>query len=521
MTPRNDRPSFGDLFAVGLDVLEQGAYKPSILNYGTKDYPEQMRFHCTQKPGRYISGGNRAGKTDAEVVEAIWWASDSHPYLTRPDEWGSGPLQIRIVAPDIEKGVKAILLPKFKRWMTSSMLIDGSWDKSWDERSLTLTFSNGSQIDFVTHTMALVRLGGVPRHMIFFDEIPPLEIFNECLQRLIDYRGWWVIAATSVEGIGWTYEELWEPFVDKQDDPNCRIALFTLRQQDNPYLESDAEDRDFYAVAMSPEERRIREGGEFVPKTGLVFPNFQTNIHKYVVDPFIPPKNWAWYSSTDQGWNNPTATLWHAVSPSGDIVTFAEHYADHMTIAEHAAVMHEREDAWGKVPEQRTGDPAMKQTRGNTGMDDLQTYAIHGIYIGVENVPRAVSIGIEKMQQYMRIRTDGKPTWTITSNCHNLIRELKKLRWASFESSRKAYDSNKSEEIHKKDDHAPDSARYFFTLMPDLSPEIEATPEGATTIHFADLMERIRADEGIQFVDEQPDAPQWEVESADVLEELW
>jgi len=201
---RKDQPTLEDLFELAIAELDGSVRKPNILAYGGKPYPEQERFHKTAKRGRFLSGGNRGGKTDAEVVEAIWWATNTHPYIERPESWGKGAIQIRFVVVDIAKGVEQIILPKLKRWMTSSMLVDGSWDKSWDAKNLILTLSNGSTMDFVTWGMDMMKLGGVPRHLIFFDEEPPQNIFNESMMRLIDYNGWWVIAATPPKGMGWT-----------------------------------------------------------------------------------------------------------------------------------------------------------------------------------------------------------------------------------------------------------------------------------------------------------------------------
>jgi len=134
-----------------------------------------------------------------------------------------------------------------------------------------------------------------------------------------------------------------------------------------------------------------------------------------------------------------------------------------------------REAAWGKTPEIRTGDPAMKQTTAQVGVSKIQTYAEEGIFLSVDNVPRDVSIGVNKMQQYLRINTrTGKPTWQITDNCTNLIKEMPRLRWATYASKKMQDNNNAQEKIHKKNDHAPDSARYFFTFMPDLAPELIA-----------------------------------------------
>lgn len=526
-----DQPSLQDLFNLVDTEIEKSISQPNILNYGEKDYPEQMRFHRSSKPGRFISGGNRGGKTDAEVVEAIWWASDTHPHLKRPKTWGTGPLQLRMVVVDIAKGVEQIMLPKFKRWMTRSMMIDGEWGKSWDSKNLILTFSNGSTIDFLTYGMDLEKHGGVPRHIIFFDEEPPRHIFNESMMRLVDYEGIWVIAATPVKGMGWTYDMLWEPALE---NPNGLIETYTLTRALNPYIQDNPVRDAFYAMAMDDEEKDMRENGSFVARSGLIFPNFSPDTHVIPADQLdlMQFKTWEWYTSVDVGLHNPTAWLWHAVGPHGDIVTFAEHYQAEMTVPEHAAVVIEREAAFfrqtgGKQVDVRCGDPAMNQRSGITGTSYTTEYAMRGIDINFEGIPRSVEIGIEKMQQYFMIRPatywgPNRPKWVISSNCPNLIRELKKLRWAEHNSEKMAYSLNKQETVHKVDDHAFDSSRYFCTLMPDLSPSVDyLTPSGklTTTISYQDMLARMGGDETITYVDDQASEPEWETTMAPDLYE--
>lgn len=497
-----------DLFALAVTELDRSVNKPNVLSY--IPYPEQKRFHESCKVGRYVAGGNRGGKTDSIVVESIWWATDSHPYKKRPESWGTGPIQQRFVVVDVSKGVEQIILPKLKRWTAGSMLIDGNFDKSWDAKNLIFTFANGSTIDFLTHGMELDKHGGVPRHIIYFDEEPPQHIFNENMMRLIDYDGWWVIAATPVKGMGWTYDLLWEPAenagTNLPNEPDLP-DIFVLSAAQNPYLK--AENLDRFMVGMSEEEKQVREGGKFVARSGLVFPNFQLETH--VVEPFIPPKNWEWYSSTDFGMNNPTAWLWHAVSPDGDIVTFAEHYRAGMVVSEHAQVVQLREAAWQRWPDLRVGDPAGNQKYGTTGTSYAIEYASHGIDISFEGIPHDVMIGIEKMQQYFRVQKENRwgpnrPKWVITSNCVNLIRELKKLRWATYSSEKTSYELNKQEKVHKKDDHAFDSARYFATTMPDLSGDgyggkVSKVDKLPTTISYVEMMSRLNEDPDVTFAD--------------------
>jgi len=235
----------------------------------------------------------------------------------------------------------------------------------------------------------------------------------------------------------------------------------------------------FYTMGMDKEERAIREKGDWVARSGLVFPTFSQNLDQHLVDFNASdiPKSWAVYASVDHGLNNPTAWLWHAVSPDGDIVTFAEHYQAEMVVSEHAQIVKQRELSWGFKPDsvERMGDPAMRQRNGITGTSIIQEYALHGVYVNVEGIPHDVMIGIEKMQAYMRFRDDtrwgkNRPKWVVGRNCPNLIREMKKLRWATYSSDKMAYSMNKQEVIHKKDDHAADSVRYFATTRPDLTP---------------------------------------------------
>jgi hypothetical protein len=48
---------------------------------------------------------------------------------------------------------------------------------------------------------------------------------------------------------------------------------------------------------------------------------------------------------------------------------------------------------------------------------------------------------------------------------------MKNLRWEKFESKKLEYKNAPKTTIHKVDDDAPDSVRYFLTLMDDLTPQ--------------------------------------------------
>lgn len=497
-----------DLFDLIEGELSKSIRQASIVGLDTSKYPKQEEIFKSQARGRYVAGGNRAGKSDTEVIDAVWMALNTHPFRKRPDNWGQGPIQIRFVVVDIVKGVEGIILPKLKRWVPRSELVNQSWDQSWDPRTLRFTFANGSTIEFLTHGMELDKHGGKPLHIVYFDEEPPQDIFVENLMRLVDYRGWWLVAATSVGGITWTYDLIVEP---AESGTLKDVETFTLKMTDNPYNDTRADELDFYFVGSTKEDREIREEGKFVARQGFIFPEFGISPEKFVLPQhYIPPKDWDWYSSVDFGFNNATAWLWHAVSPKGHIYTFAEHYASKLNVAQHAEIVKAREAEFGKSPQVRVGDPNNGTAQyGNTGTSYVAEYATRGIYIATEQIPRQVQIGLEKMQQYLQILDVSPwgrnlPTWRCSPNCVNLIREMKKLRYAAPESSRVAYRKNSEEIIQKKDDHSPDALRYFFTLMPSLiplkSPDPLPTKENPQTISFQDMLARVAASPTESFV---------------------
>jgi hypothetical protein len=156
----------------------------------------------------------------------------------------------------------------------------------------------------------------------------------------------------------------------------------------------------------------------------------------------------------------------------------------------------------------------MKQTSVNDGLSPLILYANEGLYIGVESVPHAVEIGVQKLQQYFRLREDGRPMLTISPACPNLIRELKKLRWASYDSEKMNHNKNKQEVIHKKDDHAFDSLRYWATQMPDLRPTVDEIvsreQKQGKTVDYYELLAIMRQNQEIEFVEDTRDMEQWE-----------
>jgi hypothetical protein len=143
-----------------------------------------------------------------------------------------------------------------------------------------------------------------------------------------------------------------------------------------------------------------------------------------------------------------------------------------MIVADHAREILQWEIDQGIEPFLRTGDPAMKQRQAQSGNSIQTLYAELGIYFALDSVPRDVGVGVDKINQYLNQNPlTQMPFWQCTEQCENLIREMKQLHWDYYTSPKLEDANNFRETIHKKDDHAPDALRYFFTFLPDLSPQ--------------------------------------------------
>lgn len=433
--------------------LRRAAYAPNVFNY--EPHEKQIDFHSSTANGRLYAGGNRSGKTTGGVVEDIWWATGRHPYFKTPPP----PTHGRVIGVDFVNGIEKILRPQFGQWLPLSELKGGSWDKAYSKELKTLTLENGSTIEFMSYDQDLDKFAGTSRDYIHFDEECPQDIFVECKMRLIDTGGRWWVTMTPVEGMTWIYDDLYLPGVTGSD-PNIHVTVVDM--EDNPHL--NQAEIDMQLAGLSKDERKARKEGKFVQIGGLVYKQFDPDVH--CVDSFIPPLDWEWYASVDHGFNNPTAWLWHAVSPEGNVVTFSEHFEAERTIQYHAGIIHSRNASFGRSPDMYVGDPAMSQRNAVTGTDIFGEYAQYEIPIVPGN--NDVQSGVSRVQRYLEYHEGRKPSWVITRNCHNLIREMQRLRWKTWANKRSAHQNNKYDIIHKKDDHACDSARYFFTVIPIL-----------------------------------------------------
>lgn len=507
--------SANDLLSQVITGLRTAAVRPNVLGY--VPHEKQAKFHKSSAKGRLYIGGNRSGKTTGGVVEGIWRLTGKHPtakppFIATPER----PIRGRVVGVDFLNGIEKIILPEYARWTPASELRGGSWESAWSARLKTLYFENGSTVEFMSYDQDIDKFAGTSRDFIHYDEEPPEDVWKECNARLIDTGGPWWMTMTPVEGMTWIYDKIYLPGTEGTAK---HIFVIEAHMSENPHISQT--EIDLYLGGLDKDERRARGEGRFVQMGGLVFKSFNPNVHvvypdspEYLTMGELKSKRWKWYNSLDHGFNNPTAVLWHAVNRDNRVITFAEHYRAETTVKEHATFIHRINNANGRVPDLYVCDPALGQRNGVTGTSVQFEYNQAGLAYMLGN--NDVKLGIDRMNDYLRYEPDiSPPHWYIYgSECPNLVREMARLRWKRFVSKKTASDNNKKEDIHKKDDHAPDSARYFFTMLPDLTPQDAAlSPEKDWRNQFGNVptgygIEVPRYDENLS---KAPQSTEWTV----------
>lgn len=449
--------------------LQRIAVSPDVNSY--KPHNKQVMFHTSDHYTRLYIGGNRSGKTTGGIVEDIWWLTGKHPYMETPNP-SIRPVMGRLVSVDFINGIKKIIIPQLKQWIPPSQLFGGSWFTAYSESERVLTLENNSQLELMSYDQDLDKFAGTSRDFIHFDEEPPYDIYNECKMRLIDRKGRLWITMTPVEGMTWMHDDVYEPGI--LGDKNIKIIEVDMHE--NPHI--DPEEIERATAGLSEEEKQARIEGKFVQMGGLIYKKFKVATHVIPqVDfrEFLDTKKYKIYMSLDHGLNNPTSVHWHAVDNDGNVITFDEHYEAGRIIEYHAAVIHSRNALHGRMPDVNVADPALAQRSAITGTSIFTEYAIRGI--GLLPANNDVRTGIAKVAEYTTPNANGVPTWHITENCSRLIWEIQRYRWKTWASKKQQHANNPYEEPHKKDDHAMDDCRYFFTLMPSLSWVHEEDPK--------------------------------------------
>jgi len=470
MPNRTDEPiSLGQVALLAEEMLRRASISPGLVAYNPHE--KQVAFHKSLEKEKLFIGGNRSGKTVGSVCEDLMWLTGNHRF--RDDI--PTPCRGRIVAVDIEDGVKKIILPELAKWTPRSFLINDSWEDSYDRQSRTLTLNNGSFVELMSYEQDVGKFAGTSRHFIHFDEEPPKDIYDECLMRLIDTDGSYWISMTPLIEMSWVKTQIYEPW----EAGDQSIFVIQVDTEDNPHVPASSLDR--LTRGLSEEERAARTKGVFITHTGLVYqgtfsaksyleggnvvPDF---VGSHLFQDFV--KGWGHFTCMDHGFSNPTVFLFCCFNEYGVIIAYDEIYLNRTTVKDLAQIYRQRVETLGVEPIYCVGDPSnLTRTEAITGTTIQSEYMEHGVAIALGH--KDVNAGIVRCQNRFQMKK-----LFISERCRHTLKEISNYRWDRFSSSKIAARRNQKETPLKKDDHCMDALRYGVMSRPALEGEEDLKP---------------------------------------------
>ncbi|MEG1612726.1 MAG: terminase family protein [Clostridia bacterium] len=422
-----------------------------LVNYnkGELVHIKQLEFHKCLKRNRWVFGGNRTGKTECGAVEAIWFARGIHPYReNKPNVTG----WVVSVSYEVQRDVaqSKILMYLSPDWISDIVMTSGRKGSAdtgiIDTIIIKNVFGGLSKISFKSADQGREKFQGASLDFVWFDEEPPSDIYEECRMRVLDKKGDLWGTMTPLKGLTWVYDEV---FINEHQNPE--IWCIQMEWTDNPFL--DADEVKLLIESTSADLQESRRFGRFKASGGLVYPEFDANIH--VIEPFSVPFDWQCNMSIDPGLNNPLSCHFYAVDGDGTIYVIGEHYEGGKDIDYHAEKIHllATQLNWHRDNKGRLSsliDSAANQHTLATSKSVAELFIERDILVNT-NVNKDLFSGIARIKSLFCTKP---PKIYIFSCCVNLIRELRGYWWSDGDRPK------------KRDDHSLDELRYFVMSMP-------------------------------------------------------
>ena len=432
-------------------ILENRHKKTNLdlYNSGEKVHKKQMAFHKCKKRNRWVFGGNRTGKTECGAVECVWLARGNHPFKENKKNVSGWVVSLsHQVQRDVAQS--KILHYLNKDWIKEIVMIEGRKSSAdngiIDYILIENVFGGVSKIGFKSCDQGREKFQGASLDFVWFDEEPPHDIYKECQMRVLDKCGEMFGTMTPLKGLTWVYDEI---YLNTRQDKE--IWHQTVSWLDNPFL--NPKEVNMLKSTLSEDELSVRCDGKFASSGGLVYPEFDENVH--VIDPFNVPIDWYDNISIDPGLNNPLSAHWYAEDFDGNIYVIAEHYEAKQSIDYHANRIKEISSRLGWHTT-TTGaiyaliDSAASQRTLASEKSVSELFYERGISVNTK-VNKDLFTGISVVKSFLRA-SDGKTKLFIFKNCTNLIREIKGYFWGNNDAP------------VKKDDHALDELRYYLVF---------------------------------------------------------
>lgn len=283
-------------------------------------HPGQKKFHEAKEKIRICLTGNRWGKTEALVAEALSYAIGYRPWDGTKTR--TPPNKILICVPTFS-AILEYIVPKFDRLEPEGLRLSGREGVRYLHSSIpgSYHYRNGSMIAFGSYQQEIAHFQGRDWDAVFLDETCPKEIFDILMMRVVDRKGRIHMTLTPENmGAAWIFDDLYSMAGEDID-----IFQITGTSYDNPHIPHD--ELKNTEARLSPEEREAKIYGRFKHLMGRVFPEYDKDIHCLDLSSIKGLEELPKGVVIDPHDRKPFAMAWFAVTPQNDII-FLEEWPD-------------------------------------------------------------------------------------------------------------------------------------------------------------------------------------------------
>ena len=327
----------------------------------TGRYPDWWVGRRFDKPIRAWAAGD-TGKTVRDIIQAKLLGPPSDP-----GQWGTG-----LIPGD------CILHTPSKPGVPDAI------------ETITVRHVSGgtSVLQLKSYDQGRVAFQGTEQEVIWLDEEPDLDVYTECLLRLMTTNGILMSTFTPLEGLSETVMHfLPDGKLPEGEERTDGRFLIMASWDDVPHLTKAV--KDALWAALPPHQRDARSKGIPQLGSGAIFPVPESDL---TCEPFEIPEYWPRVYALDVGWNR-TAAIWLAIDrESQTVYAYSEHYRGQAEPSVHAEAIRARGE-W--IP--GVIDPAARGRSQKDGEQLLQQYTDLGLNLTAAD--NAVEAGIYAVWQ--------------------------------------------------------------------------------------------------------------------------
>ncbi len=215
---------------------------------------------------RYVVAGNQSGKSGLAAREVAWIVTGTHPFWTRPVEWGTGPLTIIIAGQDRR-------MMELELWgnKLSKFLDPAEWREVRAGQMLQHVEHRrtGDRIIFISHADSSEKnrkhMQGYVAHYVWLDEMPASIKILEELQRRVDSRNGYFLATFTPKFKNVEIKKLIEAVAEPIG------KRYKLSKLDNPLFSPNREKEIAKLAGMSDQMKNAILFGDWMGGDDLVY----------------------------------------------------------------------------------------------------------------------------------------------------------------------------------------------------------------------------------------------------------